>query len=208
MFFLIIDVSKFLRLISKSWWQISSERANRYYIAPTIRKYDSKLIEHAETRATSMTQLPEMEMEVTQVAIVTRGGKKKDRRDRFICVTAITFRAPSSSLDYARRPIAYPRPGGEIWTPREGSRYVRVHYGEWIQQRRFPSKASVPSLSRSFARASNTDILRIRQGRKFSLYTVLIVAPSRVFVFFISAYVSIATTRDARTPPVCWNVVR
>lgn len=45
-------------------------------------------------RAKSMTQIPEMEMEVTQVA--TRDSReKKNRRDRFICVTAITFRAPS-----------------------------------------------------------------------------------------------------------------
>lgn len=105
-----------------------------------------------------MTQVPEMETDVTQVAIATREGgagvgrgERKSRRDRFICVT-ITFRASPTSRDYARRPIAYPRPGGEIWTPRGGSRYVRVHYGEWIQLRRFPSRASVPSLSRSLAR--------------------------------------------------------
>lgn len=51
---------------------------NRYCIALT-RKYDSKLIEHAArhgTRATSMTQMPEMEMEITQVALVTREKKK------------------------------------------------------------------------------------------------------------------------------------
>lgn len=135
-------------------------------------------------------------MEVTQVAVVTR--EKKNRRDRFICVTAITFRAPSSSLDYARRHVAYPQLGGEIWVPRERSRYVRMHYGEWIYSNGDSHQRRPSCLFLARSHASNTDILRIRQGRKFSQYTVLIVAPSRVFVFSISAYVSIATTRDAR----------
>jgi len=168
------------------------------------RKYDSKLIEHAEARYVRKEH--DADARNGNGSHTNRDSwlaRKKNRQDRFICVTAITFRAPSSLLDYARWVIAYSRPGWEIWTPHEGSRYVRVHYGEWIQQRRFPSKASVLSSSRSLARVTLTHF--VRQGRKFSRYTMLIVAPSRVFRLL---YIRVRLNRDARPPAVCWNAIR
>lgn len=48
--------------------------------------------------------------------------------------------------------------------------------------------------------ASNTDTLRTRQGRKFSRCTVLIVAPFRVFVFFISAQIRLNRDYMRRKP--------
>lgn len=154
-----------------------------------------------------MTQTPEMEMEVTQVAVVTR-GKKKPARSLYLrnCyyVPRTFFVA---RLCEAAWHVAYPRLGGEIWTPRERSRYVRVHWWMDLQAMAIPTEGVHP-VSFSLARTRVTlTYFVLRQGRKFSQYTVLIVAPSRVFVFSISAYVSIATTRDAR-PPVRWNVVR
>lgn len=130
-----------------------------------------------------------------------RHWRKKPVRSLDLHTRCYVPRAPSTSRDYARS-------GGHRlypWGPREKSgrlakgHVTRMHYGEWIPQRTIlPSKAFLPSPSRS--RASNTDTLRTRQGRKFSPF--LIVAPrlSRIFIFFIHSCASLSARRTLKPP--------
>lgn len=119
-----------------------------------------------------MTRIPEMEMEIIRTyKSYSWLVKKRIRRDYFIC----------TSPDYARRSSGI---AGEIWMRRVTLRGCIMVNGTSNGDSHRKRSSLSPSLSLLLvrSRASNTDTLCTRQGRKF--LPVLIVAPSRVFVFF------------------------